>query len=488
MSKTVKLLSVIMAISMVIILFMTIPTSADALTITQELSVINSPVDSDAKIELTWSSTSRERISKFSLYLDEVLTEIKVGGKTYSYDYENYNRSSKSYDDIIVTYEYGSNSDLIRENRNGIQIEYVYGIVNNCESIKGFIIDGIEYSYRFIEGTKTVEAIIAPDGKDVARYYYNKNNKVTILGLNKLGMWVDNSSDMEFIGSINLIRFNSYYFDEETGYYYDGGYYYDAKNHVYIVNNSIRLDDINTLEGFLEYKKITLSRSLTLNEVDQLAEDWKDTLMATSTYGQSMSAVSNWYSSLEDEDIIARLIYAENPYANSYADRSSIVQLLINRKNSSSFPNTFRNVATQSTAFSTINPEPSSSFTIKTYHARNPVKSSTVFHETTYFACVLALTSDTSIINTLVGKPTNFTNQVYFRALSSFPSSNVRDGASSMEITYDDVNYVSLYNVYVFDTYSSTKTATFIADVIAIKNDPNNPIDATKFNIFFYHP
>ncbi|MDD4542242.1 MAG: hypothetical protein PHY13_00530 [Clostridia bacterium] len=486
--KNKTILIIITIICMVITFSMSIPVSAGTLPITHNLPAINN-FDCNAtndKIELIWSSTTQKKATKFSLYLNEVLTEVKVSGNIYSYEYDNYNRVTKSYDSKVIRYEYGNNSNLISENRNGTYIKYIYGVVSNSESIIGFILDDVKYSYRFIEGTKTVEAITTSYGKDIARYCYGKDNKVTIFGLNRFGIWVDKSSDKDFIGSINLIRFNSYYFDEETGYYYDGGYYYDAANHAYIVNNSVKLDEINTLEGFLKYKNITPSKSLTLNEVDQLAEDWKDTLMATSTYGQSISAVSNWYSSLGDEEIIARLIYAENPYANSYADRSAITQLLINRRNSSSFPNTFRNVAIQSSAFSTINPNPFSSST--TYHARNPVKSSSVFIETTYVACVLALTSDTSIVNTLVGKPTNFTNQVYFRALSSFPSSNVCDGASSMEITYDGVNYVPLSNVYVFDTYSSTKTATFIADVVAIKNDPNNPIDVAKYNIFFYHP
>lgn len=440
-------------------------------------------LDSNESIELVWTATTENRKEKFSLYLEEVLTEVNINGEKYTYEYNDFRRSFKKSKSLIVEYRYDENGYLKYENRNSHEIEYLYGTVNNSESIIGIIVDKEKFSYSFIEGTKTVEAIIDSNGYEVAKYIYDEANNATIYGVDKTGKYILKDTDRDFIGTINLIRYNSYYFDEETGYYYDGGFYYDASKNIYIVNNSIKLDEVSTVESYLKYKNVKLTRALTLNQVDQLAEDWKDTLLATSTYGQNMTDVSGWYSSLDDEEIIARLLYGENNFSGSTADRSAIAQVLINRKNSSQFPSTIGDVASAKGAFSTIHPDPYNSS--HTEQAREPVKGSNAFIEVTYIACVLELTSDTSIINVLVGKPTNFSNQLYFRALSSFPSSNIRDGSSSMEITYNGgQSYTAITNTYVFDTYSSTRSATFIADVTTIKN----AIDESRFNIFFYHP
>ncbi|NLE03337.1 MAG: hypothetical protein GX638_00850 [Crenarchaeota archaeon] len=85
--KNKTILIIITIICMVITFSMSIPVSAGTLPITHNLPAINN-FDCNAtndKIELTWSSTTQKKATKFSLYLNEVLTEVKVSGNIYSY-------------------------------------------------------------------------------------------------------------------------------------------------------------------------------------------------------------------------------------------------------------------------------------------------------------------------------------------------------------------------------------------------------------------
>ncbi len=41
-------------------------------------------------------------------------------------------------------------------------------------------------------------------------------------------------TDESFIGTINLIRLHSFYYDEETGWYYTGSRYYDSNKNEFL--------------------------------------------------------------------------------------------------------------------------------------------------------------------------------------------------------------------------------------------------------------
>lgn len=143
---------------------------------------------------------------------------------------------------------------------------------------------------------------------------------------------------------------------------------------------------------------------------------WADSLYAASAFGNSISYTSNWYTSLSDVELLARLIYAEATMNSSYCntEQIAVTWVLVNRKNSSQFPNTLRAVATQTSPvqFSSITGGSSA-----TYNARNPVKNS-VWKHAIWMSCAILSTSDTSDYMWLFGKPTGIDNQLFFYASS----------------------------------------------------------------------
>ena len=56
---------------------------------------------------------------------------------------------------------------------------------------------------------------------------------IAVYGRNNNGEMVNYTNDKDFIENLNHVTYNSYYYDEETGWYYCGRYY-DAVNERFI--------------------------------------------------------------------------------------------------------------------------------------------------------------------------------------------------------------------------------------------------------------
>lgn len=107
-----------------------------------------------------------------------------------------------------------------------IEIVYLYGV----NGITGFTLNGTEFYYRKnIQGDVT--HIYDEFGKLMAHYVYNAWGEHQML------------VDEDGIGKINAIRYRSYYYDNETGFYYLKSRYYDPE-----VGRFISMDSIEYLE------------------------------------------------------------------------------------------------------------------------------------------------------------------------------------------------------------------------------------------------
>ncbi len=183
---------------------------------------------------------------------------ISFGGETITYDvlgnpttYRGHNltwgklRQLNSFDSNTFTY----NANGIRTSKNNITytldgtkilsetrptgtIKYLYGI----NGVIGFTYNGNTYYYeKNIQGDVT--AIVDVNGTIKAKYTYDAWGNHTIT-LNVNG-----------IGTLNPIRYRSYYFDTETGLYYLQSRYYDP-----IACRFINADElVSTGQGLLGY-------------------------------------------------------------------------------------------------------------------------------------------------------------------------------------------------------------------------------------------
>ena len=182
---------------------------------------------------------------------------------------------------------------------------------------------------------------------------------------------------------------------------------------------------------------------------------WADSLYASSGFGNSLSYSSGWYNSISDVELLARLIYAEATTNSTYCntEQIAVTWVLVNRKNSSQFPDSLRDIATQTSPiqFSSITGSSSA-----TSNARNPVKNSAWKHAI-WMSCAILSTSDTSDYMWLFGKPTGIDNQLFFYA-----SSIATFGTSSGILT---INGVKAKNVAYagYGNVTTTSTATSIS-------------------------
>ena len=152
-----------------------------------------------------------------------------VEGKDISYTYdENDMRSAKCVNGEKTTYVYEKyviskdgcdyiNYKLVSETNGDKDIRYIYDDTD-VGKMKGFIYEGAEYTYLYDENGNIFG--IAQGEETIGTYSYDENYvSTTNYDLSDNG-----------IMSINHIRFDGFYLDDETGYYYAGGKYNDLKN------------------------------------------------------------------------------------------------------------------------------------------------------------------------------------------------------------------------------------------------------------------
>lgn len=415
-------------------------------------------LDTYNNIMLSWEKTnSLKTISDDRSYINlyEVLKEIKVDNKTYIYNYnDSNNRISKiSNNNILVQYEYEDNR-LIKEIYDDYTIEYFY---NEIYEVSGFIYDGSKY-YYVKDNNNNIVSIKNSMDKIIYEYNYDVEGKViNLFELNNI------SEDKNtLIGNINKFRYNSYYYDDETGYYYNGILYYDT--------NYERLSAREKDNKIPDYDYIIEKYSFntkSLNDVDLAVQNWHSELMNDPDYGEDLRNSGNnpWYNGLISVDITARVMYGENT-SNIY-EQTCIMWVLYNRLNNRSNLYTYYDVVTQNLQFAALFSD----------NAKNPTNYTT-FSNATYLSCLIHSTNSQSYISTIDFRPTWMTSSYeFFKSLKVVCDANrLREYNNQLQLLTDGV-WTDINNVYIIQNHSTSYLLDSMSDV-------NNVSNKSYYNFF----
>ncbi len=401
-------------------------------------------------ITLIWEKTNSLKTKsgdKSYLNLYEVLKEVEVNNKTYIYDYnELNNRISKKRDnEIIARYEYDNNL-LIKEISGNYTLEYFY---NETYELTGFIYNDSKY-YYIKDKNKNIIGINDSKGNTIYEYIYDENNRV----VNDIERnTIENIND--YIGSINKFRYNSYYFDEETGYCYNGLFYYDSANG----RLSIREKD-NIIPDLDDIVNKYVYNTRNWQDTELIVANWHDDLMNDPDYGMDLRNTDNipWYSGLEDIEVISRVLYGEN--TANYYDQTCIMWVFYNRFNNSSYLNTYYEVVTQENQFLGIN----------TDLAKYPSYISG-FSNATYLACLINTTNNLSEISTIDYRPPWMTaNYIFFRGMKTIYTENrLRDYNGQLQLL-NGTTWANIYDAYIITTTGTSHQIDEVSDVLPYSN------------------
>lgn len=391
------------------------------------------------------SETSMEvNITEWAKVHEYMYLPVKcnVGNTNISYTYdENFDRTSKTVDGIVTTYtyeeytndgEYMKRYRLVSENRNGEQIEYMYDDVN-MGKVTGFTYDGNTYSYQYNEyGSITG---IMYDDMLIGTYNYNDDYVSTI----------NYDLSENNIMSINPLRCEGCYLDDETGYYYSNRKYNDLKN-----GKILNKYPDNYGNGVC---LLTESEEYRFNVDVAHCIQYYAWEMGEKVQYQPNGA---WTSGMSEVEILARAIYAEftssddiSDYSGDFnAQREAIAWIIQNRVSHKDFPNTPGAVVTQVSAFSSITGDADT-----TELARNPSVDYDGWQNAVYLAAVLhcgnaikyGSYTPNQIIATQISKRYGISTQKYFCSLY-----NWRHYYNSVNSTYtwpDTKNTVKVCNL-----------------------------------------
>ncbi len=195
----------------------------------------------------------------------------------YKYDAENL-RYEKTVGSITTRYYYNA-GQLQAEERGDEFIYYLYGI----EGITGMIYNGQYYFYKknvLGDVTETYNS----NGSEVASYDYDAWGNV----INKSGTMAD----------VNPIRYRSYYYDSETGFYYLNTRYYDPEIRRFV--NADNYELLAELAGV--YGQVNLYNYCNNNPVMYVDPDGEAffTLLIAALVGGAVSggttALSQWFT------------------------------------------------------------------------------------------------------------------------------------------------------------------------------------------------
>lgn len=197
--------------------------------------------------------------------------------------------------------------------------------------------------------------------------------------------------------------------------------------------------------------------------VEQTVDAWANNLLSLSTYGQELSS-STWYNNVSDVELLARIIYAENTSDN--IDQIAVTWIIVNRKNSSSFPDTYKGVVTQSSQFASLNSTNAKSYKNNSTNAG--------WRHATWLACAILSTSSESDYISLFGKPQGISNQLYFAGSNYFYNRCQMNG-SQLQYNMPSVGYIDANDVVIVgDNLSSSYLCTTKTNVKDHKSSTKN--------------
>ena len=337
------------------------------------------------------------------------------------YSYQGEKRVSKTVNDVTTYFEYNEAGQVTEERTSAVTIRYQYDDYGNLSAV-GYN-DAIYYAETDLNGS--VAKLFNEDEECVAEYVYI-NGVASISSEDKGGAY-----DLH-IGEINKVRFCSFYYDEETGYYYTGGYLYDTVKGKYV--GKLSEDAVSEVDC-----NVSLKRDSVILLADSVTQWANSLLYGDPDYGEAKPAVLGWYEDLSDVEILARLIYGENP--KNRQDQKAVMWVLFNRVQKSWYPNTLREVATATGQFATITGYGSQD-------ARTPAVGSEKWRHATWLACALCTATDENVLQTLVNKPGGIDEQTSFRALYNFVE-RCEDSPQGIVLNYSDGRKSRLINVVI---------------------------------------
>lgn len=314
---------------------------------------------------------------------------VDAGSVTFSYD-KNNNRVRKEFGKELTTFTYDTNNCLSQEQSSKRTIHYLYENVYGQYVCIGITYCGENYFFQYDE-FGNVQYILNADLEMICKYEYLGSRAICSEYSN--GAWVENNQ-AGFIGNINPIRYQAWYYDRETDCYYIGsGMYYDIENNSYIKNDyTLRHGDVMS-RSMSPY-------SLIYAQASTMAIDYLNSDSHNQLYAQVLSAEWNsgkrWFDGVSAVTVAARCIYAENYHAAANDDRIAIMRVIANRINNGSIGANLFDVVTYTGQFTTINPNSWASNACPTARAaKSPADA--VWKQATLLSCLVSLSTDTEV-------------------------------------------------------------------------------------------
>ena len=158
----------------------------------------------------------------------------KTNRVQYFYNSDNY-RVKKIVNDAEITYNWEEDKLISQKDENG----YIYFLYSDDGAIVGFEKENQTYYYEK-NGLNDIVAIYNQNGKKLVEYSYDAWGNV---------LSIDGDTEL---GKANPFRYRSYYYDEESGFYYLLNRYYDSN-----VKRFLNADQYISLqeENLLSYGK-----------------------------------------------------------------------------------------------------------------------------------------------------------------------------------------------------------------------------------------
>ncbi len=203
------------------------------------------------------------------------LTEINdINGVVSEYSYDcNGIRISKTVNGKIVKYVLDG-SKIVCEESDEHKIYYFY---DENEEILGFEYNDNIYVYKK-NHTKDIIGIFDINGKEVVSYTYDSWGKII------------NVSGNKEVAHINPFRYKSYYYDEESQFYYLNSRYYDPETGRFINADKY----IDTLTGVYSNNMFAYCDSSPVNNINSSGEAWCS--MAETTAETRLISYANSYT------------------------------------------------------------------------------------------------------------------------------------------------------------------------------------------------
>lgn len=355
-------------------------------------------------VEEYWDEISEVlAVKRESSFLEE------LEQKGVSYQFQGNNRISKRVGESITEYVYDAQNRVIEETCDGDSVAYQYD--ENGSLVTVTYHNTVYYAETDENGTVT--KLLNEENECVAEYIYTKSIP-SVVNEGKGGAY-----DL-LVGEANKVRLYSFYYDGETDYYYTYGRFYNAETGAFVDKLS---EDSMTAANYNVVQKRDAVTDLG-NHITRLADYY---LNSVPSYGAPIDLATEWYKELSDVEVLARLIYGENP--NNRQDQKAVMWVLLNRYYAG-YESTLRGIATASGQFSSI--------CDGSRDTRIPDTSSSAWKYATWLACAICTTTVESECILLVNKPEGITNQKSFRALAGFLSRcrDSKDGYIILENSY----------------------------------------------------